>query len=188
MYFYQLGKESLFTDEYFSLHVAQQPLSNIIFRHNELSNPITLPPFYELLMHFWLKVFGMSEAAQRSLTALCGVLSVYALYRLACLIFGIGTGILSAIFGLFSFSWFFYFRQNTCYGLFIFLSLLSFYNFFAYLKKRNSFYLILLTLVNALLIYTHYLGYIIILLELLFFMIERKSARKYWQDTLFMCI
>ena len=129
IYFYGLGRESLLTDEYLSLHVAGQPLERIVFRHNESWNPNAIPPLYEILLHFWLKLFGKSEFAQRSLSALCGVCSAYVLYLLAKLLFDSWAGIIAMFFGILSFSWFLCFRQNRCYGLFILLVLLSFYLF-----------------------------------------------------------
>ncbi|MGE5197797.1 MAG: glycosyltransferase family 39 protein, partial [Deltaproteobacteria bacterium] len=95
LYFYRLGNESLTTDEYFSLHVARQPLNAIIFGHEKTSNPNTIPPLYEIIMHFWLNVFGASEFAQRSLSAVFGIMSVYMLYRLARLLLDTQTGLLA---------------------------------------------------------------------------------------------
>lgn len=189
IYFYDLGKESLITDEYFSLYIAQQPLKEIMLGHQKESNPNTLPPLYEIIMHFWLAMFGLSGFAQRSFSAILGILSVYILYRLARLLFDIRTGILSALFGSLSFSWFCFFRLNRCYSLFIFFTVLSFYVFFRYLKnKKSNFSLPTLIIINTALMYTHYLSFLVILLEALFSIFEWKRHRQWVKNILFMFI
>jgi hypothetical protein len=187
VYFYRLGMESLLTDEYLSLHVAQQPLERIIFQHNENWNPNAIPPLYEILLHFWLKLFGTGEFAQRSLSALFGVCSAYILYLLAKLLFDSWTGIIAMLFGVLSYSWFSFFRQNRCYGLFILLVLLSFYLFFYYLKnKNNRFSYYAFIIINIALLYTHYLSFFIILLQLIFAALLWKRNEKFFFDILFM--
>jgi len=189
IYFYNLNKESLLTDEYFSLYSAQQPLNTIIFGHQKEFNPNSLPPLYEIIMHFWLKIFGLSEFAQRSFSAILGIISAYIIYRVACLLFDIPTGILTALFGSLSFSWFCFFRQNRCYSLFICLTLLSFYLFFYYLKNKESkFSLPFLIAINIALTYTHYFAFLVILLELLFSIFEYKRNIEFTKDILLMCL
>ena len=188
IYFYNLGKESLTTDEYFSLHLAQQLLPNIILQHRGESNPNTIPPLYDIIMHFWLKVFGTSEFAQRSFSALLGILSVYLIYEFARLLFDMRTGLLSALFGALSYSWFYFFRMNRCYGLLIFLTLLSLYVFFYYIKNKNyQFPLFILTLINVALIYTHYFSFLVIAVEVLLSIFEWKRNRLLVRDIFLMC-
>lgn len=189
IYFYCLNKEGLLTDEYLSLYSAQQSPYNILFNHRKETNPNTIPPLYVLILHYWLKIFGMSESAQRSLSAVFGILSVYALYRLAHLFFDIRTGIISALFGSLSFSWFLVFRQNRCYSLFILLTLLSFYAFFYLIKNRNSRYaFFFLTVINILLIYTHYFAFLVIFLEVIFGVLQWKKYKQGLLNILVMCI
>lgn len=167
------------TDEYLSLHAALHTPREIIFRHRAASNPNILPPLYDLLLHFWLRIFGTAETAQRSLSALSGVISVYIIYRLGRMLFDVKTGILAALFSAASFSWFYCFRQNRCYGLTIALTLVSFYLLFVYLRKRHSLAVYLsLAAVNLLLIYTHYFAVFVIFLEAsgaLFFLKTRRK-------------
>jgi len=56
--------QSLWRDEAFSILVAQKPLSFI------LQNLTFEPPVYYLLLHYWIRVFGTSEIAARSLSLL----------------------------------------------------------------------------------------------------------------------
>ncbi len=189
LYFHRLGQESLSTDEYFSLYVARQSLANIICNYRTVSNPNTIPPLYAIILHYWLNLFGQSEFAQRSLSASLGVLSVYFLFRLSCLLFDIRTGMFSALLGCLSYSWFSLFRQNRCYGLFILLVLFSFYFFFKLVKRKDaggSF--VPLAITNTLLVYTHYFSFLVILLEVIFGIYEWRKNKNYLKNIVLMCI
>jgi uncharacterized membrane protein len=190
IYFYRLGNDGLFTDEYLSLYVAGQSPSDIIFNHQRQTNPNTIPPLYVLLMHYWLKIVGEGrEFAQRSLSAVFGILSVYFLYRISRLVFDIPTGLAAALFGALSFSWFSVFRQNRCYSLFVLLTLISFYIFFYFVKNRNSKYpLLFLIITNTLLLYTHYFAFLIILLQIFFGVLEYRKDKKGLMNILLMCL
>src|SRR5574341_1041767 len=54
--------QSLWRDEAFSVLIAQRPLGFI------MRNLGIEPPLYYLALHFWIKLFGMSEIAVRSLS------------------------------------------------------------------------------------------------------------------------
>ncbi|MCJ7826492.1 hypothetical protein MUP56_02660, partial [Patescibacteria group bacterium] len=54
--------QSFWRDEAFSVLLAQQPLS-VIFQKTSVE-----PPIYYMLLHFWIKFFGTSEIAARSLS------------------------------------------------------------------------------------------------------------------------
>ncbi|MEK7544173.1 MAG: hypothetical protein AAB557_04845 [Patescibacteria group bacterium] len=56
--------QSIWRDEAFSILVAQKPVSFII------QNLTFEPPVYYLLLHYWIRVFGTSEIAIRSLSLL----------------------------------------------------------------------------------------------------------------------
>lgn len=166
VYFLHLGKHSLSAGEYFNLYLARQSPRAILSEYQSPLHPGGMPPAYALIMHYWLNLFGAGEYAQRSFSALCGVLSIYMLLRLGTMLFDAATGVLSAGFGLVSFLWFSLFCRNGCYGLFILLALASFYAFFYFMGHRSSLRsLICLTAANILLAYTHYFGVIVILIE-----------------------
>ena len=60
----------LFDDEVYSLDVANHRLGTIL---RILEQTDTHPPLSYFLLHFWMRVFGSSEVAVRSLSALFGV-------------------------------------------------------------------------------------------------------------------
>ena len=74
-----LGRESLWLDEAFSLWYSSLPL-------RELWTAVPLyethPPFYHALLKGWKALFGESEAAMRSLSALAGTATIPLVYLL----------------------------------------------------------------------------------------------------------
>lgn len=189
IYLFNLGRESLFTDEYFSFYLARQPLKQILLGHQSSTNPNTIPPLYETILHFWLKIFGMSAFTQRSLSALLGVLGVFLMYRLTRLLCDTPTGLIASLFASLSFSWFSFFRQNRCYSLFICLTLLSFHLFFQlYKNKKQRSALIFLTITNIALVYTNYFGFLAILCQIIFGLLEAKKNTALIKKVFLMCL
>lgn len=54
--------QSLWRDEVYSIFMAAKPIQFFV------SHLSFEPPFYYLLLHFWMKLFGMSEIAGRMLS------------------------------------------------------------------------------------------------------------------------
>src|SRR3990167_9231938 len=63
--------QSLWRDEAFSILAAQRPIS---FFFNNLTFE---PPVYYILLHMWMKMFGQSEIAARSLSPVAFALATY---------------------------------------------------------------------------------------------------------------
>ena len=77
LFFYKLGAKSYWLDEMITLGRTQKGWK----LHYSV-----WPPLYFWMIRIWAKVFGLSEWALRSLSALWGVISVIALYYLGNLI------------------------------------------------------------------------------------------------------
>ena len=95
--FYQLGAQSLWNDEGTSVAVAQRDLATIA---RDAANDIH-PPLYYWLLSGWVRLFGISETAVRSFSALLGVALVALTFalgrRLAGPWIGLAAAFLSAI-------------------------------------------------------------------------------------------
>jgi mannosyltransferase len=88
--FYGIARESLWMDEATTVRCADLALSEI------WSQPCdTSPPLYYALQRAWL-LFGRSEAALRSLSAVVATLSILITYALGRHLAGTGAGLLSA--------------------------------------------------------------------------------------------
>jgi mannosyltransferase len=91
--FYRLGAQSLWNDEGTSVAVAGRDLGTIA---QDAANDIH-PPLYYWLLSGWLRTFGSSEAAVRSLSALLGVALVALIYAVGRWTAGRWAGALAAL-------------------------------------------------------------------------------------------
>ncbi len=90
--FWELGTESLWFDEAYSVWVARHDLS----WQFALATERIFPLLYYVVLHFWLRL-GSSEFAIRFLSVLLGIGSIAALYPLARDLFDRRTALLSAL-------------------------------------------------------------------------------------------
>lgn len=95
LYLFQLGENSLWTDEFYSIRDATKIFSN--FPNNFSLNR----PLYYILLHFWMK-FGTGEAWLRSLSVLFALASIFLTYLLGCRLYSKSTGLIAAVLLTFS--------------------------------------------------------------------------------------
>jgi len=171
--FLRIGVRSIWLDEAITVQVAQGSIRDII--SNRASTGIH-PPLYFSLMHFWMKIFGSSEIAVRSFSAIFGILCVYMIYKLASKCFDKGTGLIaSLLFGLSPF-YIYYAQEARMYPLVTFLMLLSLYYLSSDIKDNKN--LIKLSIVNILALYTHVYTAFLILAENIFVLLTNLRNRK----------
>ena len=91
--FFQLGTQSLWSDEGNSAALATRSLARI---SQDAANDIH-PPLYYWLLHLWAGVFGHSEAGLRSLSAVLGLLLVLAIAELGRRVHNTVTGLLAGL-------------------------------------------------------------------------------------------
>ena len=88
---YNLGTQSLWTDEGYSIHLASQPLSailtDIVSDHS---------PLYYVVLHFWMPAAGQSEFAVRFVSVCGGLLVVALTYTVGRRIMGRPVALLAA--------------------------------------------------------------------------------------------
>ena len=90
--FYLLDGQSFWNDEGNSARIAERSLQLI----TEGAAGDIHPPLYYYLLHFWRGVFGSSEFALRSLSAVLGVLLVGLTFLIGRKVFSAGVGLLAA--------------------------------------------------------------------------------------------
>ncbi len=81
MRFYQIGEQSLWLDEAFSVWLARHPLQEMLEWVVEIDQH---PPLYYTLLHFWVSFFGDSAPAVRALSALIGTVTIPVIYLIGC--------------------------------------------------------------------------------------------------------
>ena len=81
----------LWLDEALTVNIAKLPLGSL---HQALKED-GAPPLYYLLLHFWISLFGSSNAAVRSFSGVCSVATIVVLYFLVKRVWGREVGLLS---------------------------------------------------------------------------------------------
>ncbi|QSJ18395.1 glycosyltransferase family 39 protein [Nostoc sp. UHCC 0702] len=139
MRFYLLQNQSLWFDEGWSLRLSdgksfQENLSYIIGR--EAGDKYQ--PLYYLLLFYWRSVFGDSEFAIRSLSALLGVGSVITIFFTTLRIYGKKHALWSSIIMAVSSFSVFYSQDARPYALLIFIASLQIYLFSHIINEAHS--------------------------------------------------
>ena len=175
-----VGKTDLGYDESFSLYMALQSLPDAIRMLCKGDNP----PLWEVLLHFWIKPFGISEVAIRSLSLIFSTLTIIPIYLLGEKYIHRFIGLASSLF--YCFSTFSIYLAHECrvYSLIGFLSASSAFLFISIIKNPKTFKFILLTLVNLMLMYGHYLSVWIIVMEFLIALAIKPIRKKIWKPYL----
>jgi len=176
---YDIGGESLWLDEFISLKFARLDLGGIIGRiyYDSENNP----PLYFMFLHYWIVLFGDSEASLRMTTVVFNTASIIVLYMLGRALFNKKTGLLASLIFSVSAYQIYYSQEARAYSLMVLLGLLSLLFLVRLMNKfdlRSAFGYVLF---SGLLLYTHYYGLLIIAAENLYFfsiMLVRRSGKK----------
>ena len=158
---YDLGSESLWIDEGFSIRVAKLNLVQII----EQTSWDTHPPLHFIILHCWINIFGDSEFSTRFLSVIFGFFAIFMMYRVGTLIFNKNTGILASLLLSVSVFHIHYSQEVRMYGLMALLALCSMYFFIKLLEERNYTTSISYIVFSTLLMYTHVYGFFIIIAQ-----------------------
>ncbi len=171
---YELGTESYWIDEMFTISEAQQSIPKII-----MSGRLDQPPAYYLPFHFWMKAFGTSEISTRSFSVIFGIGAIVAIYLIGRELFNNKIGLISAFF--MAVSWFqIYYSQTTRYYIFVeFFALLSILFLILALRREKILLLIPYVLASILMLYSHIFSVFILAAQNLYFFIYWRQYKKF---------
>lgn len=163
-------------DEPFSIFFSQTDFRTLL----ELSKNENNPPFFTLLLKLWTGYFGISPISVRFMPLIFSSLTAVFIYTFMRELTNIQFGLIAS--GIFTFSnYHIYFSHEARpYALFGLLTILALYYTLRSLKSSQRRWLVLLTITNVLLIYNHFFGFFVLMIE--FFMltilpIEKKNWR-----------
>lgn len=169
---YGLDSENLWFDEVGSVNLALRNIGTVFFKfHNS--------PLYFLLLKCWIKMWGVSEFALRSLSVIFGVCSILLIYKLAKKLFNKNVGLFSAFLLSISPIHIFYSQEARNYSLLIFLTLLSMLSFVNLLNKEQCKSYFYLTLINILVVYTLLHGILVVLVQNVFYFFKGKHKKRW---------
>jgi len=171
--------QSFWRDEAFSYFMAKKNIIEIIFLTAKDFNP----PLYYFLLHFWMKVFGSSEIALRSLSIIFYWGTIYVAFLFLNEVFKMKEKKASYYLILFIFNplLLYYAFEARMYSMFAFLAALSYYAFY---KKNVRLYLI----ATVMGLFTHYFMILVVLSQLLFLIINKKSVDYIKRKTVYLSL
>lgn len=160
-------------DEPFTLFNSQLNLSQLFQVLKNENNP----PFYFIIMHCWLKIFGYGVVSARFLSILFSAATPVILLFIAKRFLSFQIAITYLIIFSGATIHYFYAHDSRVYSLFVFLSTLNLYYYLKLIdddKKTTIWNLVFFGTVNILLCYSHYFGFVIICSEFLCCIILKK--------------
>lgn len=164
-------------DESFTAYQSQGSLSEII----DVARWDANPPLYLIIIHYWTKLFGLSEFTLRFPSLLFNALACSCLFLFACRNFSIKVAVPAVLFFVSSDSMFYYAQEARAYSFLFLLTVLSGFLFFELIRKPGWLMSSVLAITNAALFYTHYIETVIVVFQVAVVMyIGRKTLFKYY--------
>ncbi|MDQ3219452.1 MAG: glycosyltransferase family 39 protein [Acidobacteriota bacterium] len=168
--FWDLTTSCLWFDEIFSVHAAEQPWNSLLWF---IAQDLIHPPFFYILLKAWMTIGGESISWLRFFPVLLSIIALVP-FLLLCreLKFKIWTTALALCFFAVNGSLIKYSQEVRMYSLLLCLSLFSLWLFARFFNLGKNFWL--LTLINILLVYTHYFGWLVVLSEVVAILILQR--------------
>lgn len=168
-----INRHTFWFDEAFSYFVSQQPIFSII----QTSAFDTIPPFYYIFLKLWSQI-SHEVWFLRLLSLIFGVSSIPIAYTIFKKFTNKQTSLLATFFFAVSPLLVYFSVETRMYSLLVFESLLLILLFLKFFESKKKLYLILLSILGILAVYTHYYSALVILvLNIIFFMRFKQYQR-----------
>ena len=171
---YQLGKQSLWFDEAYSVLMSKN-LTGLWFDQIRDASP----PLYYTLLHYWMGWFGKDEFSLRFLSVLFGILLIPLIYAVGTTLFDKRVGFYASLLTAISPIHIYYSQEIKMYSLLPLLSLASFFMLYLCLKEKKNLFWVLYGLTTILMLYAHNYGIFLLIAEFCFYVLytpEQKDA------------
>ena len=161
--FVHITNASIEFDESVSIAYARLSITSLL---STLTGGDANMSFYHVLLNLWVRMFGESELAVRSLSALFGALAVSVIYLLGARLFGRTAGLVAAL--LFALDTFVVQFADTArsYAMLVLLVLLSSYFLIIEIEQPSRRNRIAYVLASTLAIYAHYFAAFVLVVHL----------------------
>jgi mannosyltransferase len=170
-----ISSNSLGGDEPFTVYHAQMDVPTIIHQLSYYNNP----PLFEIILHFWIKVFGISEMSVRFPSLIFSSFTVFFIHKIGKCFFTYRIGLVAGLLFTFSNYHIEFSHEARVYALFALLTAISMYCFLLLLsKEKDSKYYFLLLVLNVLLIYAHYFGFFVIIIQTIALVTLKEAWKK----------
>jgi len=178
----EITEDSIWIDEAFAIMTARLDFDSLMSR---ISADGLTPPLHYLMLSLWLKIFGDSELAARSLSMLLGVASIFLIYVFARSLAGRRVALISAFILAVSSFHVHYAQEARTYTLLLCLSIASYLFFHRWLQHKAKHHAFLYVLMSSLMIYAHFFGLFVVLAQNVHFALslalrEGEVKRRFW--------
>jgi uncharacterized membrane protein len=168
--FWRLTDSCLWFDEIFGVHAAAQDWGNLFWF---VAQDLIHPPLFYVLLKIWISVGGESLFWLRFFSVLFAILSIVPFYFLCRqLKIGYPATAIALAFLAANGALIKYAQEVRMYALLMFFALFSMWLFTRFLHLGKNIWI--LTVVNVLLVYTHYFGWFVVLAEVLAILILQR--------------
>jgi uncharacterized membrane protein len=159
--FWNLTESCLWFDEVFSVHAAEHDWQNLFAF---VAQDLIHPPLFYAFLKLWISAGGESLLWLRFFPVLFSIVALVPFYLL-CRGLKLNYPTIALAFAFFAANGAIikYAQEVRMYSLLLCLSLFSLWLFVRFLNLGKSFWI--LTIINVLLVYTHYFGWLVILSE-----------------------
>jgi len=177
-----LASNSIAGDEPFSIFHAQMDVSTII----EVISKGNNPPLYELILHFWIKLFGVSELSTRLPSLIFSSITAGFIYKIGRNHFDKFVGIIASLLFILSNYQVLLAHESRVYTLVGMLTAISMFYFIEFItkSKNRNISLIVLIASNIFLIYSHYLSFFVLVVQLMFLLSKSDLRAKFKREIL----
>ena len=156
----QIGANDLAHDEPFTVLQAHRTIAGLFKILPEENNP----PLHFILMHFWVKVVPLDEGWLRLPSAIFSALMVWPLFRIGEKLSNFNIALIASLLFFFSNYHLGFAHEVRAYSLFALLATTSIWQLIRVSEGRSIFWL---AVVNVLMIYTHFFGWLVIGIQIL---------------------
>jgi uncharacterized membrane protein len=175
----QIGARDICLDEPFTIFNAQLNLLDII---KLPANNEPTPPLFMIILHFWIKLFGIGAYSVRIVPILFNAFTAIFLYLIGKKFFNIWSGLIASGLFIFSTYHFFFGGDTRTYAMLSFATAAALYYFLSIAREPDKkFYTIGLVILNLMLVYGHYFGWFVVFMEFVsafFFFKNREFLKK----------
>ena len=145
---------TIYGDEAFSVFYSQQSLKELMQRLMQDTNP----PLYFIVLHYWIKFFGIHVVQVKGLSVFFSILTSIVVFDFSRKYLNKLSAVFFSVMFLFSDIHFDYAHQLRAFSMVLFFAALAIYLFFDIIYgKTNKVKWIVFGLVNFLLLFTHYI-------------------------------
>ena len=165
-----LDHRDIAMDEPFTIFYAQADFYTLF----EMLKTENNPPLFFILLHFWIKVFGISAFSVRFLPMIFSTLTAPVIYFLGKRFFSHRVGLVAALIFTFSNYQLLFAHEARIYSLFGLLTVVSMYLFLQLSNRHDLRSAIFLAIINILLVYSHFFGFYILVIQLTSCLVIKK--------------